>query len=54
MSREQFTVSRHLLRRTARRAERKLERDNVDYDFKVHYVPRGPFRWHVIGQRRES
>ena len=41
------TESHHMLRRTARKKERKLEQANPERDYRVESTVRGPFGWRV-------
>lgn len=47
MAEETVFVSGHLLRRTARSAERKLEAEDPGNQYRIKKTGRGPFRYEV-------
>lgn len=42
-----MTVSRHFLRRTARRKRDRLMKNDPNHGYVVERCARGPFRWRV-------
>jgi hypothetical protein len=45
------TESSHLLRRTARKRQRELERQHPSQNYRVESSMRGPFGWRVVRTR---
>lgn len=48
MTAREHTMSHHLLRRTARRKQRQLERIYPGDTFRIEKAERGPWRWRVV------